>query len=125
MAWAMVLVVLPFIIGMIGETFKKLILRGPMPKAGWPGWQGVYFITYKMHALLCGAIFGIFLFKAEIPWPKDVFGTSLGAAVLAGTFAGGVAMVAYASIVGTIKNAICQVSLKATAKAHAEGEEDQ
>jgi hypothetical protein len=104
MSWLTIFLFLPFIIGMLGEVVQRLVLPGEMPKAGWPGWRGVYFVTYKAHALAVGAGFGSLLFLAAIPWPKDVFGEGIGGAMFAGAVSGGVAMVAYASIVGSIKN---------------------
>lgn len=123
-SWLVVGIVLPLIIGMMGEVFKNLVLVGPTPKGGWLGWRGVYFVTYKFHALIVGGIFGFFMFISEVPWPIDVFGKSLGSAVLAGTFAGGVAMVGYQSIVGTIRNSIENLSLKKTAKEEIAKQED-
>lgn len=112
MSWVIIAIVLPFIIGMIGEVFKKLALPGKMPVTGWTGWRGVYYVTFPAHSLFAGVIFGLFMFKAGVPWPTDVFGTNLGSAVLAGCFSGGVAVVAYDTIVKTIKRAITQVALK-------------
>lgn len=112
MSWILVLLVLPFIIGMMGEVVKKLALPGTMPEGGWVGWRGVYFVTYKLHALCVGAVFGIGLFLFHIPWPKDVFGDSVGGAMLAGALSGGVAMVSYAAIVGVWKNSVKLVAAR-------------
>jgi hypothetical protein len=109
--WITVLIILPFIIGMMGEIVKKLVLRGPMPKTGWPGWRGVYYVTYRAHALAVGAGFGAACAAVAIPFP-ELFGGTVAGGALAGAFAGGVAMVAYATIVKTIQAAIRQVGLR-------------
>ena len=54
------------VIGTLGEVAKRLILG---PKKTWPkdadghiaftGWRGVYAVTYKLHALLVGALIGL------------------------------------------------------------------
>ena len=106
MEWIPVLLVAPFIIGMMGEVVKGLALPGKMPETGWVGWRGIFFVTYKAHALAVGALAGLVAATLNIPWPKEVFGEGLGGGALAYCFSGGVAMVGYASIVGVIRNAI-------------------
>ncbi|MGD9749362.1 MAG: hypothetical protein AB7W59_00040 [Acidimicrobiia bacterium] len=115
MEWITVLIILPFIIGMLGEMAKKLILRGKMPEAGWPGWRGVYYVTYRAHALAVGAGFGAGCAALGIPFPA-LFGGNVAGGALAGAFAGGVAMVAYAGIVKTIQAAVRQVGLRIGAR---------
>jgi hypothetical protein len=100
---------------MMGEIVKKLVLRGPMPKTGWPGWRGVYYVTYRAHALAVGAGFGAGCAALTIPFPA-LFGGSVAGGALAGAFAGGVAMVGYATIVKTIQAAIRQVGLRLGAR---------
>lgn len=62
-------------------------------------------MTYKAHALVVGALVGGLGSFIGLPVP-EAFGSELGGSILAYTFAGGVAMVAYPSIVGTIRNTI-------------------
>lgn len=115
MEWITVLIILPFIIGMLGEIVKKLVLRGKMPADGWPGWRGVYYVTYRAHALAVGAGMGTGCAALGIPLP-GLFGPTLAGGALAGAFAGGVAMVAYAGIVKTIQAAVRQVGLRVGAR---------
>jgi hypothetical protein len=117
MEWITVLLVVPFIIGMLGEVVKQLVLPGKMPEAGWTGWRGVYFVTYKAHALAIGALAGLLAAWVNIPWPKEVFGEGAGGGALAFCFSGGVAMVAYAGIVGVIKNLVKLVGARTGAAA--------
>lgn len=91
------------IIGTLGDVVKKLVLPGPMPKDGWPGWRGVYYVTYKAHALAVGALMGLI---PGLP-VSDAFETEGPAGpVLFYAGAGAIAMIGYAALVGTIKNAI-------------------
>lgn len=115
MEWITVIIILPFIIGMLGEIAKKLVLRGKMPDAGWMGWRGVYYVTYRAHALAVGAGFGAGAKAMGIPFP-ELFGDTIASGALAGAFAGGVAMVGYATIVKTIQAAIKQVGLRLGAR---------
>jgi len=96
-----------FIIGMLGEVAKKL----SGAKHGDTGWRGVYIVTFKAHALLVGALIGLGGHFIGLPVP-EVFGESLGGTVLAYAASGGVAMVAYSSIVGTIKSFISHMGAK-------------
>ncbi len=89
------------IIGMSGEVAKKVVGAN----AGDPGLKGLYFVTYKAHALLVGAVLGAVGYQIGIPVP-DEFGSELGGAMLAYAASGGIAMVAYSSIVGSIKSTI-------------------
>jgi hypothetical protein len=113
MEWITVMLVAPFIIGMSGEVVKSLALPGKMPDGGWKGWRGFFFVTYRAHALFVGALAGLAAAKLGIPWPKEVFGEGLAGGALAYCFAGGVAMVGYAAIVGVIKNAIRFIGARA------------
>lgn len=95
------------IIGMFGEVMKKLVGAKP----GDPGLKGVYIVTYKVHALIVGALMGLGGSYIGLPVP-EVFGTALGGSVLAYTASGGVAMVGYSSIVGTIKSTLAHIGAK-------------
>lgn len=112
MAWIMVMLIAPFIIGMMGEVVKDLVIPGKMPEKGWPGFRGFFYVTYKAHALAVGALLGLAAAAFNIPWPKDTFGEGAGGGAVAFCFAGGVAMVGYAAIVGVIRNGIRQVGAR-------------
>lgn len=85
-----------FIIGMLGEVFKALTGA----KAGDKGWRGVYFVTYKAHGLLVGALGAIPIHAYAVNIPQTFGGTSLASYVIWGATCGGAAMVGYASSVG-------------------------
>jgi len=97
------------VIGTLGEVAKRLILG---PKKTWPkdddghiaftGWRGVYAVTYKVHALLVGALIGL---VPGIPVIESLRTEGWAGAVLQYTGNGALAMVVYASLVGTIKQA--------------------
>jgi hypothetical protein len=97
------------VIGTCGEVAKRLILG---PKKHWPkdadghvafrGWRGVYAVTYKLHALLVGAVIGLI---PGIPVVESLQSDGWAGAVLQYAGDGALAMVAYASVVGTIKSA--------------------
>ena len=101
------------VIGTCGEAAKRLIL-GPKkrPKKSWPkdadghvafrGWRGVYAVTYKLHALLVGALIGL---APGIPVVESLRTEGWAGAVLQYAGDGALAMIAYASVVGTIKSA--------------------
>lgn len=89
-------------IGGCGEIAKKLILgpKSKWPKEGFPGWRGVYFVTYKAHAMIIGGGAGWLL-----PLPVSSAFAEDGQAGQAMFYlgAGAIAMIAYAIIVGNIK----------------------
>lgn len=101
MEWLILLLVTPLIIGMLGEVAKGLTKAKPGDK----GWKGVYYVTFRAHALVVGAIMGVGMWWLDGPIPI-VFGEAVGGYVLAYAFSGGVAMVAYSAIVKTIRAAI-------------------
>lgn len=114
MDWIIILIVAPFLIGMVGEVIKKLTGA----KAGNKGWRGVYFVTYKVHAIVAGVLVGLAMYAGHGPVPEvfhsvieDESRAGISGYMLAYAFSGGVAMVAYATIVGTIKNAIKHVRI--------------
>ncbi|MBN8609130.1 MAG: hypothetical protein J0L92_00995 [Deltaproteobacteria bacterium] len=98
------------IIGTMGEVAKVLILG---PKKSWPrdadghfafrGWRGAYAATYKVHALAVGALLG---FVPGVPVITALQSDGVAGAVLQYSGNGALAMVAYASLVGTIKGVI-------------------
>lgn len=90
MAETIVIVAVALVIGMIGEIAKKLVGA----KAGDPGWKGVYFVTFRAHGLVAGAGLMLALWAQGLPLP-EFFGEGAGGAVLAGLFAGGLAMIGY------------------------------
>ena len=89
------------VIGIFGEVARKLVRA----KAGDKGFKGVYFVTFKAHGVFVGAAIGLLGFPVGIPVPV-VFGAGLGGAVLAYAGSGALAMVAYSTMVGTLKNLI-------------------
>lgn len=96
----------PLIIGAMGEAAKKLILGTVKPsKEGYKGWRGVYVVTLRLHAVIVGALIGLVGHSFEIPTP-DYFGTSLGGVVLAYACAGVIAAFAYDMLVKVPRNLI-------------------
>jgi hypothetical protein len=98
MGWAIIAIVAPLIIGMAGEVAKKLTGA----HAGARGWRGVYYVTYRAHALLAGALLGWVMHLTAGPLPA-AFGEELGGYLMAYTFSGGVSMVAYDVIIKSIE----------------------
>lgn len=89
MSW-LSLVGISMVIGMTGQVMKQLIGA----KAGDTGWRGVYFVTFRAHALVAGAALTAGLWYLGLPLPAAL-GTELGGAIAHGLFAGMLAMVAY------------------------------
>jgi hypothetical protein len=121
-AWLFWVFILPFLIGLIGETMKKLVLgsrkpKSDMPFEGYKGWRGVYFVTYTWHAILFGAAIGRTIVLAGVPYPVAFFGEGIWSGVLVGAFSGGLAMVGHATIVKTIENMYKNAGARAVAKA--------
>ncbi|MBN8609637.1 MAG: hypothetical protein J0L92_03585 [Deltaproteobacteria bacterium] len=96
------------IVGTLGEVAKALILG---PKKTWPkdadghvafrGWRGVYAVTYKVHALVVGALFGL---VPGVPVIEALHSEGVAGAVLQYAGNGALAMVTYTSVVGTLKS---------------------
>lgn len=102
------------IIGGAGEIAKQLIL-GPKklwPKDGFPGWKGVYAVTYRFHAVVVGALIGCIpgLPVIEALQTEGIAGSAM---QYAGD--GALAMIAYTAIVGTIKAIIKNFGKRAVA----------
>ena len=96
----------PLIIGAMGEAAKKLILGTVKPsKQGFKGWRGVYVVTLRVHAVIVGALIGLVGHSFELPVP-DYFGASLGGVVLAYACAGVIASFAYDALVKVPRNLI-------------------
>ena len=93
------------VIGTAGEIAKKLILGDPkaMPKSGYPGLKGVYFVTYKAHGIFVGAALGLI---PGLPMTEALATDGVAGSVMMYGGAGALAMIAYAGVVGSIKNAI-------------------
>lgn len=96
------------VIGMVTEIMKTLMLgpKSKWPKDGFTGWRGVYFVTYRAHALLIGAVFGLVgAYLIPLPVPEKGFeGTGGILAYHVGNAA--LAMVLYAALVGVLIKAV-------------------
>lgn len=107
--WILVLGVVPFIIGLSGQTARRIALGKDKPTkaevAALVGWRKWYYLTFTWHALLVGFLFGIAAFYLGIPVP-DIFGTAVGGSMLAGTLSGGISIIAYDTIVKTFQRII-------------------
>ena len=88
-----------FILGVLGEVAKNLVRAKP----GDRGWRGVYFVTYKAHALFFGALGALPMHEAQVTIPSSFGGTSVVSYVLWGASCGAAAMVGYPSTVGIVK----------------------
>jgi hypothetical protein len=97
MEW-ITLIAISLVVGMIGEIAKKLVGA----KAGDPGWRGVYFVTFRAHALVAGGGLTVALWQLGLPMPQ-IFGDDVGGAILVGMLAGAIAMVAYDVIVEGVR----------------------
>jgi Flp pilus assembly pilin Flp len=99
------------IIGLAGQVAKKLILGDPddMPKNGYRGFKGVYYVTYKAHAVIVGAMGGMI---PGLPVTEAMETDGMAGSVMFYAGAGALAMIVYASVVGTIKNAFENYSKK-------------
>lgn len=97
MEW-ITLIAITLVVGMVGEIVKKLVGA----KAGDPGWRGVYYVTFRAHALLAGGGLAVGLWALGLPIPQ-IFGDSIGGALLLGMLAGGIAMIAYDVIVEGVR----------------------
>lgn len=93
------------VIGGAGEIAKKLILGNPhdMPKTGYPGFKGVYYVTYKFHAVVVGGLAGLI---PGLPVTEALATEGVAGGVMFYAGAGAIAMIAYASVVGSIKNGV-------------------
>jgi hypothetical protein len=85
-----------FIIGTLGEVAKGLTRA----KAGDTGWRGVYFVTYKAHGLVVGALGAVLMHPYQVKIPEQFGGESLASFVIWGATCGGAAMVGYAATMG-------------------------
>ena len=107
--WIVILGVVPFIIGLSGQTARTIALgKSKLTKAEvaqLEGWRKWYFLTFTWHALLVGLLFGIAAFTFGIPVPA-VFGTHIGGTMLAFTLSGGLSIIAYDTIVKTFQRII-------------------
>jgi hypothetical protein len=109
--WLIVLVVAPFVLGMAGEVFQRLILGAkPREMKMFRGWRRWYFATVPLHFLLAGALIGAVGFGFGLPRP-DAFGETLGGCILAYAFSGGVAIVGYDTIVKVLQRLIKAIRL--------------
>lgn len=135
--WIVILLVVPFIIGMVGALVKRHVLgpksewpvRAPEPPvppggayrdnvkpktfppgSGFTGFRRFYFVTLGWHPLVVGALVGLVGHFIGIPVPPG-FSDSIGGALVAYLFAGGVASIGYDTIVKTIKRIISGISI--------------
>jgi hypothetical protein len=98
-------------IGSIHETGKKLVLgpKNKWPKEGFKGWRGVYRVTCKNHSLIMGALIGLI---PGMPVTEALSTEGLMGAVIFYVGAGVGAMVGYASVVGSLKDALANYGKK-------------
>ena len=89
------------VIGTLGEVAKNLVRA----KAGDKGWRGVYYVTYRAHAILVGASLGALSF-AGIELPVAEGFSEGGGPVLFYACSGALAMIGYDSIVKTLKKTL-------------------
>jgi len=89
------------VIGMLGEVAKKLVRA----KAGDKGWRGVYYATYRAHAIVVGAGIGA-LSCAGIDLPVGEGFAEGAGPVLYYACSGALAMIGYDAIVKTIRKTL-------------------
>jgi hypothetical protein len=99
------------VIGLAGEIAKKLILgdQKDMPKTGYPGVKGVYYVTYRFHAVVVGGLIGLI---PGIPVTDALRTEGMAGGVMFYAGAGAVAMIAYATVVSSIKSAVANYGKK-------------
>ena len=90
------------IIGTAGDIAKNLILgpKNRYPKEGFRGWRGVYSVTYRFHAIVVGALMGLI---PGLPVVESLQTDGIAGSVFQYAGAGALAMVTYATVVGTTR----------------------
>ena len=93
------------VIGGAGEIAKKIVLGNPksMPEEGYRGLKGVYYVTYKAHAMVVGGLGGL---VPGLPVTEALATDGQAGSVMMYAGAGALAMIVYASIVSNIKSAV-------------------
>jgi hypothetical protein len=99
------------VIGLAGEIAKKLILgdKKDMPKEGYPGFKGVYYVTYRFHAVAVGALLGMI---PGLPVTEALATEGMAGGVMFYAGAGAIAMITYASVVSSIRSAVANYGKK-------------
>lgn len=99
------------VIGTIHETGSQLALgsKSKWPKDGFRGWRGVYRVTRKSHSLVLGALFGLI---PGLPVIESLATEGIAGSVMFYMGAGIGAMVGYASVVGTFRDALANYGKK-------------
>lgn len=75
--WAFIAVA--FILGLIGEVIKSIVINGNKEKALTVKWKFVFIKTLPIHPIVAGALLGLLLFTTV---PSFVVTTGLGGSVL-------------------------------------------
>ena len=100
------------IIGMIGEVVKRLVLGSKEKRKAedYKGVRRVYFVTYKMQAIIFGALLGLI---PGMPVPESFQGDGFAGAILNYAGDGAAAMVVYAALIGNAKTYVDQLKRRA------------
>jgi hypothetical protein len=103
------------VIGTVHETGKQLVLgkKENWPKEGFKGWKGVYRVTMKLHSLILGGLLGVI---PGLPVTESLATEGVAGSVLFYVGAGCGAMIGYASVVGTFKDALANYGKKLAEK---------
>lgn len=113
----LILLVIPFVLGSVGQVIKTAVL-GKKPEGGYEArlaagelnwFQKFYFSTIQAHPFVGGVLVALLIAVFDGPLPEFLIGAGGGVfvgAVLAGLFAGGVCTVGYHLLVQLVKRLI-------------------
>lgn len=107
------------IIAMMGEIAKKVILgpKSKMPEDGYKGLKGLYYVTYKGHAVFVGiAVAALGSLFGGLPVPEQFATDGLAGAMLNYGGDGAAAMVLYAVFVGNGKTLTAMIKKRLEAE---------
>lgn len=84
----------------IGKGINGMVFPGNMPKAGWPGWRGLFYRTMWAHPVIIGALLGL------APWlpAPEAMGSSHAGRVLWYALSGLLSSTLYDAIQSHIKH---------------------
>lgn len=104
MEWILILVVIPFCIGFVGNIVKRAVLGAkPWDEARFSWFQRLYFTTLAWHPVFVALPIGLAFWLAR--WPQ-LFGDNPLAYATEALFSSFVAIIAYALLVKTIRRMI-------------------